>query len=263
MKRFFSGRLAAVTIVVLILILTQLIFFERFRDGARDILSQPTSFFSSLTNSLRSSISLWRNINNLSQENILLRQQNNDLTAQVAELKTVAIENSQLKKDLDFKNQNQQFQLLPTNILGSSLGTSFQVFTISKGSDDGIKEGQAVVTQGFLIGRIKSVAPNSAEVWQISNRNQLTPVILTTSQATGILKGGIRGLVIENIPVNYKVEKDEYVVTSALEGLYPAGILIGKVEDIISRKEDIFLTVRVSTPINISTVSTVFVIINN
>jgi rod shape-determining protein MreC len=65
---------------------------------------------------------------------------------------------------------------------------------------------------------------------------------------------------VDTIPTDTKVAVGEQVVTSPLEGLYPAGLAVGTVNEIISRKEEVFITLRVSSPVNIGNLTTVFVV---
>ncbi len=111
-----------------------------------------------------------------------------------------------------------------------------------------------------MIGKIKNVSNTTAEIWLLSNRSLVTPVTLTGSQVTGLLKGGIRGLVVDNIPIDTKIEVGELVVTSSLEGLYPSGIAVGRIEEVISEQEEIFIEIRISSLVNVANVRTVFIV---
>lgn len=253
-------RVIIAVAVVLLLITSQLRFFEPIRNFTRRAIGAPARAFDSVTNRISASARVLFSINNLSRENTQLRLDNSELEAQIAKLKSVQGENDTLRGDLDFKNSRSDLKLTPADVLTFSPTGLYQAFTINRGAKDGIKENQAVVSNGFLIGKIHSVADSTAEVWLITNRNLLTPVILTGSQTVGLLSGGIRGLVVENIPLNTKVSVGESVVTSSLEGIYPSGIAIGKVEEIISLKEEIFLTLRISTSVRFGDLTVVFVV---
>jgi len=249
------------TVSIIILIITaQLIIFQPVRDIARKIVASPVVLVSRVSQKISNGVNLLKSINELSKENSQLKQINTKNLAEIAELKYVKNENEQLREDLKFSQSRVDLELLSTSVIGYSPIGSFQSLTIDRGSDDGVKEGQAVVSSGFLVGKVKNVSSSTSEVWLISNRNLLTPVVLTGSQVTGILKGGIRGLVIDNIPVDTKISKGELVVTSSIENLYPAGIAVGEIEEIISQEEEIFIQVRISSPINIGNIRTLFIV---
>lgn len=253
-------RIGAAVLIVMIIFAAQFTFFKPARDLTRKIIAAPISIIVSANNKVRNSINLLRSIRKLSGENSNLKQQNTEQLALIAELVNVKNENEQLRKDLGFSRSRQELVLIPVSIINYSPIGSYQAITIDKGSNDGVLENQAVVSGGFLVGKIKNVSKSTAEVWLLSNRNLLTPVILTNSQVTGILKGGIRGLVIDNIPIDTKIQKGELVVTSALEGLYPSGLAVGQIEEVISEKEEIFIEIRISSPINIANIRTLFIV---
>ncbi len=253
-------RIWVIAAFVLLLVLAQFAFFAPARDFARRLVSGPVMAASAVGQKVSDTFGLIGAIRQLAKENAQLREQTVTQLAEIAELTNVKNENSQLRQDLNFSNLRPDLSLLPAEIISYSPIGSYQAFTINRGSRDGIKENQAVVSSGFLIGKIKHITDSTAEVWLLTNRNLATPVILTGSQVSGILKGGIRGLVVDNIPVDTAVTPGELVVSSSLEGLYPAGLAIGQVEETISQKEEIFIALRVSSPVNIANVRTVFVV---
>ena len=256
----WNYRVIILVVVVVLLVASQFRFFSPVRDLTRRVIGAPATSFDSLANRLSASVRILFAINDLSKENANLKLQNSTLEAELAKLKSVEGENTTLRQDLSFKASRSDLKLTPAEVLTFSPSGLYQAFTINRGTRDGIKENQAVVSNGFLIGKIHKVADSTAEVWLITNRNLLTPVILTGSQTIGLLSGGIRGLVVENIPLDTKVTVGESVVTSSLEGIYPSGIAVGKVEEVISSKEEILLTLRISTPARFGDLTIVFVV---
>lgn len=244
-----------------LLMLAQFAFFAPARDVARRLIAKPVMLIAAMGQKITETISLIGSIRQLAADNSALREQTITQLSEIAELTNVKNENQQLRQDLNFSDLHPNLSLLPASIINYSPIGSYQSVTIDKGTRDGVKENQAVVSSGFLIGKVKNVGESTAEIWLLTNRNLATPVVLTGSQVTGILKGGIRGLVVDNIPVDTVVVPRELVVSSSLESLYPAGLAIGQIEEIISQKEEIFIQLRISSPVNITNIRTVFVII--
>lgn len=246
--------------VVILVVLAQFTFFNPARDFARRALAKPALVVSATAKKVKDSVALVFSIGDLAKENSALREQNIKLLAELASLTDVKNENLKLRDDLEFSNDRTDLDLLPASIINYSPSGSYQAVTIDKGGNDGLAENQAVVSGGFLVGKVKNVSATTAEVWLLTNRSLLTPVTLTGSQVTGILKGGIRGLVVDNIPIDTVIKPGELVVTSSLEQLYPPGLAVGQIEEVISEKEEIFIEIRISTPVNIANVRTVFVV---
>lgn len=249
--------------LLLIIIVAQFPIFRPVRDRARRLIYGPVALLNHSGSQIHTAVVLLGSIESLSRENAALRVKNNELSAQIADLQTIKNENKQLRQDLNFAQTQPTLKLQPATIINYSPIGLYQAITIDKGSQDGLKEGQVVVSSGYAVGKIRQVSDSTAEVWLLANRNLLTPVLLTGTQTTGILQGDIGGLVVTNIPIDVPVKAGEDVVTSALDNLYPAGIAVGQVEQILSHKEDIFQSVRVTSPININSLTTVFVVVGS
>lgn len=247
-------------VLVLVFIAAQFPAFNAVRDQFRYAVGYPARAADAVVKRVINGLSVISTINNLAAENAQLKAVINQKDARIAELQSVQNENETLRTDLNFAKSHPELKLTPANIINYSPEAISQVVTIDLGERDGIKEDQAVVAQGFLIGKVKRISASTSEVWLLANRNLLTPVRLTGSQTTGILSGGIRGMVVTNIPIDTVIQSGELVVTANLENLYPAGIAVGKVEEIISRTEEIFLAVRISSPVNVAAVNQVFVV---
>jgi len=246
--------------IVIFIVLLQINFFSPVRDRLRRVIVYPATVFDRISLKLSTTTRLIFSINDLAKENDQLRLQNSIIEAELAKLSEIKTENDTLRSDLNFQHLRTDLKLTPAEVITFSPSGQYQVFVINRGSRDGLEVNQAVVSNGFLIGKISKVDNSTAEVQLITNPNLLTPIILTGSQTIGILSGGIRGLVVENIPLDTSVSVGESVVTSALEGIYPSGIAIGKVEEIISKKEDIFISLRISSPVKFGNLSVIFVV---
>ena len=131
---------------------------------------------------------------------------------------------------------------------------------MNRGADDGVKVGQAVVSQGYLVGRVESVEKYSSQVLLIANANSLIPVTLQVSRGTGLLQGGLTGLIVHSISADTQIQNDENVVTSDLGEEVPAAILVGRVLKIISSESEIFKKVAVSSPVEFNKLEIVFII---
>lgn len=260
MRRWLGKRSTWFGLIVAVVVASQFSFFNPVRDVVRRSISGPGNLIGNTARRVSSAFSVLFTVSDLARENTQLKEELLKKEAEIARLAFAAGENEQLKKDLQFRLGRSDLVLTPADVINYSPTNIYQTITINRGSDDGLTVGQAVVSSGFLVGKIQKVSSHTAEVWLLNNRNLITPVMLTESQTVGLLKGSIRGLVVENIPLDAKVEKGTSVVTSALEGLYPAGIAIGVVEEIISAKEEIFLTLRISSPINPSNLTSVLVV---
>ncbi len=235
-------------------------------NPVRNIMAEIVSPFSKVINNSANGIGGFFNniksIKNLLKENTQLKQDNLSLQAQLDNLKEVKHQNNILLEEIGFSKNQTQFELIPSQVTGRGINGFLQSIKINCGSKDGVKEGAAVLSSGFLIGKISKVYETNAEVTLITNSNSLIPVVLQDSRGTGLLKGGLSGLIIEDIALDSQIKSGEVVLTSGLGGDLPSGISVGKTENIISSNSEIFQRVSVKSPIEFSKLEIVFVIKN-
>lgn len=201
----------------------------------------------------------------LAKENQQLIKENLALQSQLSVLKEAQHENEILKKEIGFYNENNlvnqgNLELLPANIIGRTTTGYLKSIVIDRGTKDQVKTGQAIVSQGYLVGTVTEAMENTSEVRLITDYDSLVPVILEDSRGTGLLRGGLAGLTVEDIPLNVNIKPGEQVITSGLGGEMPFGIMVGKVGEVVSKKSEIFQKVTLDSPIQIFYLEFVFVV---
>ena len=197
-------------------------------------------------------------LGNILKENTSLKNENINLKSDKIKTKEIERENSILKEELKFAKST-QLQLISANIIAKSPGGLTDSVIINKGSKDGIRENQAVVSQGFLIGRIKTVNKNSSEIVLIVSNTSKVPTFLQDSRGNGIMQGGLKGLIMDDIQLDIIPKKGEAVLTSNIGNILPSGIPIGNVKEINFSQNEISRSVLIESPISFSHLEMVFV----
>lgn len=262
MKKYqYNYRILIVALVILVV--GAFVVPTNVMKGVKNVVFQSIRPFSLVGGFTADKTSMFfRNLFHLSKitkENENLIKENLDLQSQLSVLKEAQHENEILKQELGFANTKKDLNLTSANIIGRSIAGYLRTIVIDRGEADSIKIGQAVLSQGYLVGTVKEVYQNTSEVTLITNYNSLVPVILQESRGTGLLRGGLQGLTVEEIPLNITIKSGENVVTSGLGGVVPAGILIGKVGTVVSHEGEIFQKTTVNSPIQIYYLEFVFV----
>lgn len=194
------------------------------------------------------------------KQNHNLINENLQLQSNLAKLQETKYENEILKKELNFANTgSDNLKLVPAAIIGKASGYLKSV-TIDKGGKDGLSEGMAIISQGFLVGTVSEVRPDNAEITLVTDYNSLIPVVLQESRGTGLIRGGLGGLIVEDIPLNIGIKPNENVITSGLGGLIPDGLAIGKVREVVSKPGEIFQKVAVVSPTDFSKLEVLFIV---
>jgi len=105
---------------------------------------------------------------------------------------------------------------------------------VDKGSSQDIEEGSAVVDDTGLIGQVSRAFPWTAEVALITDREQVVPVQIVRNGLRAVVFGmGYDGaLDLRFMPVNAENENGDVLVTSGIDGVYPAGLPVAVVSNI-------------------------------
>lgn len=112
-----------------------------------------------------------------------------------------------------------------------------EMVTINKGTNDGIEENMAVITAKGMIGKIKTVHPLSSTVQLVSDldrTNMISAVVQNHDGIYGMIEGydpKKKALLFKLIPYDAKLKKGQTVLTSGLGGVFPEGLIIGKVQE--------------------------------
>lgn len=105
---------------------------------------------------------------------------------------------------------------------------------VDKGATQGIEEGAAVVDDTGLIGQVSRAFPWTAEIALITDREQVVPVQIVRNGLRAVVFGmGYDGaLDLRFMPVNAEIENGDVLVTSGIDGVYPAGLPVAVVSNI-------------------------------
>ncbi len=212
----------------------------------------------SSTHKAVSLFSIITSIRDLARENGRLREENNNLRAELGNLKEVHHENEVLRSELTFAQKSQQ-ELLPAQLIGRTSVGIIKDLILNQGLVHGVVVGQPVLSQGYLVGTVSSVTDKQSTVLLLSNPRSKIPVMGQDGRASGILQGGISGLTITELLADADIKSTESVVTSGLGGLLPQGIPIGNIIEVQSRSGDITKKATVRSPLDIGKLEMVFI----
>lgn len=117
---------------------------------------------------------------------------------------------------------------------------------LDRGAADGIAPGQPVLGPGAtLIGVVVSADRDRARVRVLDDPRSAAAVVVQGSRTQGALAGGRDGLRLEFIPSETTIAEGDAVLTSALGGLLPAGLLIGRVRSVEADERALFASISV------------------
>lgn len=206
------------------------------------------------------------NFANLQKENENLKQENQKLLAEMSLLQDIK-EQDQAVKDILNCSQNDDFKLILANITGFDSNNDFIV--IDKGKDDGVSLNMAIVSQQkVLFGKVFKVYKNFSQVMLLSNKNSVLDVKISSDSNVsnpvyGVIKGkGGLSVYLDLVPTDSEIKVGDTLTTSALEGIFPKDLLVGKINKIEKNDLKPFQTASVNAFFDIKKTDKLFVITN-
>lgn len=171
--------------------------------------------------------------NKLQQENIELKQALLQKSEDMQRMGLMQSELTSLRKLLGARESIQEHSTL-AEILHSGRNPFRRKVIVDKGVNDSIEPGEAVISAEGVLGQVTAVFPFTSEVTLLTDKNQAVPVMLSRNGLRAVVFGNGREgtLDLPFIPLNADVQNGDQLVTSGIDGTYPAGLLVAKVINI-------------------------------
>ena len=122
---------------------------------------------------------------------------------------------------------------IAAEIIGDAAAPDFRTMTIDKGTNDGVRPDMAVIAPAGVVGRIVVPSSRAAKVQLLIDRNAAAGALIARSRAQGVVVGeGDERLRMEYVSEVADVVNGDLVVTSGIDGIFPKGFVIGRVESV-------------------------------
>ncbi|MGE5361040.1 MAG: rod shape-determining protein MreC [Bacteroidales bacterium] len=163
-------------------------------------------------------------------ENADLRRRNAELQVKLQRQHTAVEENARLQQLLELRSRT-GLQAVGAAVIGGSVTPDFRTVTIDKGRADGMRGDLAVLAAAGVVGRVVTPSRGTSKVQLLVDRNAAIAGLVERSRAQGILVGtGEDVLRVEYLPATADVKVGDTVVSSGIDGIYPKGLIVGRVE---------------------------------
>ena len=225
----------------------------------------------------------------LLEENAALKKEVEELQAKLVNYDQYRIENAQLRKYLELKDENRDFKPVPAAVIGRDPNVLYK-FTIDKGTNDGISKNDPVITDAGVVGFISAVNANYSQVTALLSPDTKIAALVTTEEESGTpvkdsvgalpsideteptlrrdsgvvstdIKLAEEGLVkLGYLAADTPAKAGDIVTTSGLGGVYPSGLAIGEVVSVQNEEYDVSLYAEVRPFVDVNSVRDVMVI---
>jgi rod shape-determining protein MreC len=170
-----------------------------------------------------------------------LRSENEALRAQVAALRE---ENLQFREALVTSGHLQRIAemrdefetpMLAMEVVGQDVSPWFRSVLLDRGRADGVRAGMPVVTHSGVVGVVTATSENAGRSMLLVDRQSAIDGIVQRSRARGIVRGrGGDRLEFEFVVGGADVAVGDVVISSGLDGVYPKGLRVGEVVEIVT-----------------------------
>lgn len=256
-------------IISIILVLIVLIGITSFNISKEDrnlnffekTIKDTTTFISKV---VTSPINLFKDKNSTNKK---LKEKADKADMYYAQIKELQKEVNDLKKTLELNATLSEYTTINSTVVNRNIGYWYNNLTIDKGSKNGIKKGDAVVTNEGLIGKVVNVSNFSSSIKLLTSDEISNKISVKVEDEGNFYYGLLIGYnkkrkvyEIEGITDYKKLKEGDMVTTTGLTDYFPSGLLVGKVSKIVKDEYDLSSIVEVTPAVNFENISTVVVL---
>ena len=187
-----------------------------------------------ITGGIHKRVNSFKEFTYLKVYNEQLLEENTRLKNILSQRLNDSIENS--IEVIDTVKYFQKYSYLFAKVIHNQYHNKYNYLTIDKGSRNGVQPDQGIINSKGIIGITNSVSNNYATILSILNSSSRINVKLKNGNHFGSLiwNGEDYALVqIIDIPRQAKLKKGDTIITGGKSALFPEGINVGTVDDII------------------------------
>lgn len=199
-------------------------------------------------------------------ENEQLKEQISELNREIIQERLTEAELEELRSlsnILGYENISSNYNYITADVIGMDGSNWFNIFTINAGTKDGIYKDAVVVNGTGLIGRVLEVGTDWSKVISlIDESNSVSFKVFRDLSLLGILygdgEGSLEGYMLDP---DAAIIKGDVLITSGI-GMYPEGVSIGKVENVVWNNNTLLKTISIEPSAYFKNLQKVTVLIN-
>ena len=182
----------------------------------RDALTGMGSYFTSLS-------AMQKEVDDLKRSQVATSQSLQQAQLQIAE-------NAQLRKLMGAR-EHLPVRSMMTEILYDARDASARKIVIDRGSQRDVRLGLPVIDGAGVVGQVTRVFPFTSEVTLLTDKEQAIPVQVLRNGLRSVAYGrGQTGLLdLRFVTTNADIVVGDVLITSGMDGVYPAGLAVAKV----------------------------------
>lgn len=256
-----------ITLVILILLIflsniqtSKLSYLESL--GSK-IINPIQKIFVDVKNKITGNTSYFNTMEQLQTENEELKEKNKRLEENLRELEILKAEKNTLEEYLNLTQKYSNYETIPAYVINRDISNYSGTIILNVGSNDGVAENMTVIADKGLVGHVISVTNTTSKVQVIVDPASTVSATMSTVEESIICKGTLEDKKIlraSYIPTGAELIIGDTIQTSGLGGIYPKGILIGTISEIVTTNNSTDRYAVIQTAVDFSKVYSVLVI---
>ena len=171
------------------------------------------------------------------------RQKLGVLSQRANQVDQLALENIRLRKLLELRDRVST-SAQAARVLYDAADPYTRKIIVDKGLVDGVTAGSPVLDEAGVLGQVTRVYPAISEVTLVIDRDQAIPVLNVRTGARGVAFGEAVAragtLELRFMSANADVQAGDLLTTSGVDGVYPPGLPVARVEKVERRVDSAF-----------------------
>ena len=194
------------------------------------------------------------------QTNKELMLENRKLLNELASFQEVALENDRLRKIVEF-NAPIPGKKIVARVIAQDVSPEFRMVRINKGSLEGVETGMAVIALEGVVGRVIRAGTDFSDVLTLLDSSSAIDSLLQRNRVRGVVEGqGSHTLSLKYLRRTDDVQEGDMLISSGIAGLFPKGLLIGKVVSVKKKNFGITQIVEVVPTVDFNRLEEVTVV---
>lgn len=198
-------------------------------------------------------------------ENQRLREELDELRRRTVDYDDMAAENRLYREYYQIADTYTDYELVSAFVIGRDPLDKYYAFTIDRGRRDGVDVNDVVISPQGVVGRITAVGYNYAEVLTVLDPQVSMGCTISRTRDIGLAEGdallaGEGLLKMSYLPRETLAAEGDLVVTTGLGGVFPAGLIVGTVDDVLPESSGKSMYAVVDPAADVLDITSVFVI---
>lgn len=268
MMSFLSeNRPPALVVMILVASLLLLSYQVRIPDAAGSVQSVLLTLVSPVT---RASAGImggvrggWQNyiaLRDQQEENLALRRRLVHLEVENQLLGESAREGARLRDLMALKAESSR-ETVAARVISLEVSGPFRVAILNRGHSHGVSVDDGVITPSGVVGRITATAAGISKVQLLTDPSSGVASLVERTRVQGMVVGrGVNRVEMQYVSALADVEPGDAIQTSSLEGIYPAGLPVGRVIR-VGDAEGLQRRIEIATAVDFRTLEEVLVLL--